>query len=254
MIGCVGYDLFADHLKASLSAAGVDIAAVRSTKAAATGIATIWVEPGGQNSIVVAPGANSALDKRDAESWRTTMRDSAWVLFQLETPLDVVLAALGAARSSGAETMLDPAPAQPLPGELLRQVSLLTPNETEASVLLGRPAQRVEPDQAHEMTQALRGLGARAVALKLGDAGCFFDDGTVSLYSPGFPVEAVDATAAGDTFNAALAVALSEERPIAEALRFANAAGALSVTRLGAQASIPARAEVDRFLEVHRNG
>jgi ribokinase len=254
MIGCVGYDLFADHLKASLSAAGVDISAVRSTKSAATGIATIWVEPGGQNSIVVAPGANGALDKRDAESWRTTMRNAAWVLFQLETPLDVVETALGVARANGAETMLDPAPAQPLPGELLRHVSLLTPNETEASILLGRKAQRIEPERAHEMTAALLGLGVQAVVLKLGDAGCFYDDGVLAQYSHGFVVDAVDATAAGDTFNAALAVALAEKRPKAEALRFANAAAAISVTRMGAQASIPVRGEVDRFLEVHRDG
>lgn len=251
MIGCVGYDLFADHLKASLSAAGVDIAAVRSSKSAPTGIATIWVEPGGQNSIVVAPGANSAIDRRDAESWRSTMKDAAWVLFQLETPLDAVATALAVALSAGAQTMLDPAPAQPLPPELLRQVSLLTPNETEASVLLGRVAQRIDPNEAHEITRALRALGAQAVALKLGDAGCFFDNGAVALHSPGFSVDAIDATAAGDTFNAALAVALAEQRPIQEALRFANAAAALSVTRLGAQASIPTRADVDRFLEVH---
>ena len=254
MIGCVGYDLFADHLKASLSAAGVDISAVRSTKSAATGIATIWVEPGGQNSIVVAPGANSALDKRDAESWRTTMRNAAWVLFQLETPLDVVETALAVARASGAETMLDPAPAQPLPGELLRHVSLLTPNETEACILLGRKAQRIDPERAHEITAALLGLGVQAVALKLGDAGCFYDDGVIAQYSRGFVVDAVDATAAGDTFNAALAVALAEKRPKAEALRFANAVAAISVTRMGAQASIPVRGEVDRFLEVHRDG
>lgn len=254
MIGCVGYDLFADHLKASLSAAGVDIAAVRSTKSAPTGIATIWVEPGGQNSIVVAPGANEALDRRDAESWRTTMRGAAWVLFQLETPLGVVETAIEVAREIGAETMLDPAPAQPLPGELLRHVSLLTPNETEAHLLLGRTAGRVEPSQGHEMTAALRRLGVQAVVLKLGDSGCFFDDGAATVYSPGFAVDAVDATAAGDTFNAALAVARSEGRPMGEALRFANAAAALSVTRAGAQASIPARAEVDRFLEARSGG
>ncbi len=249
MIGRVGYDLFADHLKASLSAAGVDVTAVHATRAQPTGVALIWVDRAGQNSIVVASGANHELRAADVESFRRTFRGARFVLFQLETRLDTVRAALAVAREEGAETILDPAPAQPLPHDLLSLVDILTPNESEALILLGRPPGRVSADEAPELARALRERGARRIVLKLGDQGCCFDDGIQRLHAPAFAVAVRDATAAGDTFNAALAVALAEERPVAEALRFANAAAAISVTRLGAQASVPSREEVDDFLK-----
>lgn len=248
MAGRVGYDLFADHLKASLAAAGVDVSAVHATKSQPTGVAQIWVEESGQNAIVVAPGANYALLASDVESLRPVFRGAAWALFQLETPLGTVHAALKAAREEGARTMLDPAPAQPLPRELLERVDLLTPNESEACLLLGRPPGRLTFEGAPEAAAALLTKGPRAVILKLGGLGCYFADGQRSLASPGFAVDARDTTAAGDTFNGALAVALAEGMPLDSSLRFANAAAALSVTRLGAQASIPTRAEVDAFL------
>ncbi len=248
MAGRVGYDLFADHLKASLSAAGVDVSAVCATKAQPTGVALIWVDAAGQNSIVVASGANHEFAAADVEALRRTIRGAGFVLFQLETPLDTVAAALALAHEEGAGTILDPAPAQPLPPAMLTRVDILTPNESEALMLLGRPAARVSPDDAPALARALRELGARKVVLKLGDRGCYFDDGQRQLFSPAFPVEVRDSTAAGDTFNAGLAIALAEGRTIDDALRFANAAAAISVTRLGAQASIPTRAEVDAFL------
>jgi ribokinase len=248
MAGRVGYDLFADHLKASLSAAGVDVSAVHATKAQPTGVALIWVDAAGQNSIVVASGANHEFAAADVESLRRTIRGARLVLFQLETPLDTVAAALALAREEGAATILDPAPAQPLPAAMLEQVDILTPNESEALMLLGRPAARVSLDDAPALACALRELGARKVVLKLGDQGCLFDDGERQVHSPAFAVEVRDSTAAGDTFNAGLAIALAEGRPIEDALRFANAAAAISVTRLGAQASIPTRVEVDAFL------
>jgi ribokinase len=248
MVGRVGYDVFADHLKASLSAAGVDVSAVHAHRAQPTGVALISVERSGQNSIVVASGANHALSASDVEAMRPVFRGARFVLFQLETPLDTVVAALRVAREEGAATMLDPAPAQPLPPDFFSLADILTPNETEASLLLGLPPGRVRPEDAPALARALWERGAKSVVLKLGDQGCFYlgDDG--QWLSPGFAVQAVDATAAGDTFNAALAVALAEGKAIAESLRFANAAAALSVMRVGAQASIPARAEVDAFL------
>lgn len=248
MAGRVGYDLFADHLKASLSAAGVDVSAVCATKSQPTGVALIWVDAAGQNSIVVASGANHELAAADIESLRHTVRGARFVLFQLETPLDTVRAALALAREEGAETILDPAPAQPLSQDLLALADILTPNETEALILLGLPPARVSPADAPALTRALRQLGARTVVLKLGDQGCFFDGGAQQKHHPGFPVEVRDSTAAGDTFNAALAVALAERKSIDAALRFANAAAAICVTRAGAQASVPTRAEVDSFL------
>jgi ribokinase len=248
MVGRVGYDVFADHLKASLSAAGVDVSAVHATRSHATGVAMICVESGGQNSIVVAAGANHALTASETEAMRPVFRGARFVLFQLESPLDTVAAGLKLAHEEGARTILDPAPAQRLSTEMLANVDILTPNETEAALLLGLPLTRVSVSGAPALAHSLRQRGPKAVVLKLGEHGCFYCDGETELASDGFPVVARDTTAAGDTFNAALAVALSEDRDIAGALRFANAAAAISVTRMGAQASVPARAEVDEFL------
>ena len=248
MIGRVGYDVFADHLKASLSAAGVDVSAVNATRSQPTGVALIWVDRQGQNSIVVASGANHALAAAEVEAMRSSIRGTRVALFQLESPLATVEAALALAAVEGAKTMLDPAPAQPLSSEVLKLVDFLTPNETEACILLGRPAERLVSADCPAAGRALLALGPKAVVLKLGDQGCFYSDGQKELYSPGFKVNAIDATAAGDTFNAGLAVALAEGRPTEEALRFANAAAAVSVTRMGAQSSAPARSEVEDLL------
>jgi ribokinase len=248
MAGRVGYDLFADHLKASLAAAGVDVSAVHATKSQPTGVALIWVEESGQNAIVVASGANHAFHASEVEALRPVFRGAALALFQLETPLKTVEAALAVAREEGARTVLDPAPARPLARELLERVDLLTPNESEACLLLGRAPGRLTFEEAPEVAAALLAMGPRAVILKLGELGCYFADAERSLASPGFAVEARDTTAAGDTFNGALAVALAEGMALERALEFANAAAALSVTRLGAQASIPTRVEVNAFL------
>jgi ribokinase len=248
MIGRVGYDVFADHLKASLSSAGVDVSSVHAARSQPTGVALIWVDRAGQNSIVVASGANSALAASDVAAMRRVFGGASHALFQLESPLDTVAAALALARQEGLATILDPAPAQPLARGLLEQVDILTPNESEALLLLGRPAARVLVGDAPALAEALLRLGPRAVILKLGDQGCFYSDGRASCHQPAFPVEARDTTAAGDTFNAALAVALAEGKAIPTALRFANAAAAISVTRMGAQSSAPARAEVDAMV------
>jgi ribokinase len=248
MVGRVGTDLFADHLRASLSAAGVDVSAVWGNRTEPTGVALIWVEKSGQNSIVVASGANLALIPADVEAMRPALTGASFALFQLETPLETVRGALRVARESGARTILDPAPAQPLDEELLALVDILTPNESEASVLLGRPVERIGREDAPAVCAALRAKGARAVCLKLGDQGCYYDDGSRRAPMAAFVVEAKDSTAAGDTFNAGLAVALAEGLSITAALRLACAAAAISVTRPGAQASVPRRAEVEAFL------
>jgi ribokinase len=252
LIGRVGYDVFADHLKASLAAAGVDVSAVHASKSQPTGVALIWVDKQGQNSIVVASGANYALAAADVESMRKIFRGASLALFQLETPLATVAAGLALAREEGLRTMLDPAPARALSAELLAHVDILTPNENEALVLLGRPPARVSRAEAPELAEALRRLGPRSVVLKLGDEGSYFCGDTEYFHTPAFPVEVRDSTAAGDTFNAALAVALAEGQPMERAVLFANAAAALSVTRMGAQASAPTRAEVDRFVAMGR--
>ena len=259
MVGRVGFDPFADSLKASLVAAGVDVSAVQATHSQPTGIAEIWVERSGQNSIVVAGGANAELSPADIESVHEVYARAAVSLFQLETPLETVEAALRASREAGAVTVLDPAPARPLPASLLALVDVLTPNESEACILLGRQPGRVGLAEAREMSHstewslmlaslALRALGPKIVILKLGEQGCLCFDGSTEIIARGFHVKAVDTTAAGDTFNAALGVALCEQMPLERALRFANAAAAISVTRLGAQSSAPSRDEVEAFL------
>jgi ribokinase len=253
LIGRVGYDIFADHLKASLSAAGVDVTAVHATRAQPTGVALIWVDRQGQNSIVVASGANHELAAADVEAMRKSLRGAAIALFQLETPLDTVEAALKLAREEGAITVLDPAPAQRLPSGLLAAVDILTPNESEALLLCGRAPARVSPGDAPELAESLRLLGPRTVIVKLGDQGCLLLNDAGLRHFPAYAVEVRDTTAAGDTFNAALAVTLAEGRAIEEAIPFANAAAAISVTRLGAQASAPSRAEVEEFLATNEH-
>jgi ribokinase len=249
MAGRTGFDVFADHLKSSLTAAGVDVSAVQPTKAEPTGVAQIWVDREGQNSIVVASGANQSFCPDDVIALRPALRGASYALFQLETPLDTVHAAMNMARQEGVVTILDPAPAQKLTKGFLSLVNILTPNETEACVLLGRPPARVEPADAPEIARALReSCGVDTVVLKLGERGCFWLDADHELHADAFRVQAIDTTAAGDTFNAGLAVALAEGRAIEDALRSANAAAAISVTQIGAQASIPPRADVDLFL------
>jgi ribokinase len=169
-------------------------------------------------------------------------------LLQLEIPLETVMAAAGAAKRAGARVILDPAPAPPaLPPELFQTLDVLTPNETEAAQLAGGQAAHLSTDDACSIARRLQGYGAKTVIVKLGERGCILADGG-ALESIAAPlVAAIDTTAAGDVFNAALAVALSEGASSVEACHFAVKAAALSVTRVGAQSSMPARADVDGF-------
>ena len=248
MVGRVGYDMFGDHLKASLAADGVDVSSVHGAQGQPTGIAMIWVDQQGRNSIVVASGANHAIQVSECHAMRAVIHGAHSVLFQLETPLAVVATALDVARDEGALTILDPAPAQALPRVLLGCVSILTPNESEALALLGRPPGRVSANDAPELASAILDLGVESVILKLGEQGCFYANGEIRYQVPGFSVQAVDTTAAGDTFNGALAVSLALGRPMRDALRFANAAAAISVTKMGAQASIPLGSDIEHFI------
>lgn len=247
MVGRVGDDVFGRQLRDSLAEAGVDTSAVTATPATPSGVALIFVEAGGQNEIVVAGGANGRLSPADVEE-ALRAASGGFLLLQLESPMQTVERAAALGRERGMTVILDPAPARSLSDGLLRTVDVLTPNESEAMTLLGRGQGTVSLAEAPEIARALRERGPRAVVLKMGEKGAFVDDGSGGRHVPGLTVEAVDATAAGDTFNGAFAVALAEGRGLGEALVFANAAAAISVTRLGAQASIPGRAEVDAVL------
>jgi len=245
MLGLVGMDSFGNALKANLTDVGVDVRAVVDTVAEATGVACIHVDNAGQNSITVAPGANSVLSPRDINSQRWVLDDARCVLLQLEIPIETVAEGLRQARQVGAICILDPAPARSLPTEILQLVDIATPNENEAYVLAGAPPSRISTADAITFGNKIRELGVRAVVVKLADQGCVYCGPDRTFASPPFSVRAVDSTAAGDTFNAALAVSLAEGAEMEAALRFANAAAAISVTRPGAQTSAPARAEVE---------
>jgi len=242
----VGDDLFGANAVQGFTRDRIDVTHVIRTPGEASGIALIMVDRRGENSIAVASGANSRLTPEDVDGVEMVIAGSACVLAQLEIPVETVCRAMELAARHGVRAMLNPAPARELPDVLLRAVSILTPNETEAELLTGLSV-RSEAEAARAAEQ-LAARGPRTVLITLGARGVYVHDpewqGTVS----GFPVEAVDTTAAGDVFNGALATALSEGKNLRDAVRFACAAAAISVTRLGAQPSAPNRAEIDDFL------
>ncbi len=248
MIGQIGSDPFGGHLLASLEAAGVDTSGV-GTSTRATGAACISVLLGGENAIVISPGANATLTPDVALPRLAALEAGDLLLAQLEVPLETVGAVLAHAARAGAVTMLDPAPALPLSGGLLRHVAYLTPNQSEAALLLGHPDAEIRTfEEARQAASRLLELGPRSVVLKLGSMGCFAATPEFTGGIEAFRVDAVDTTAAGDTFNGAFAVGLAEGMTVADAASFANAAAALSVTRPGAQSSVPGRDEVMEFL------
>lgn len=248
MIGQVGDDSLSQILRESLQAAGVDQTAVGVSNTS-TGSAIILVFPDGENVIVIAPGANATVTPEVAAERLRGLEQGAFVLSQLEIPIQSVERSLEVAKGRGATTILDPAPARELSGDLLRHVDYLTPNETEAATLLGDPGLDMEDGPAMERAaERILALGPQAVVLKLGARGCLIASAEGFHRVPGFKVDAVDTTAAGDVFNGAFATALAEGQAVPLAARFANAAAALSVTRPGAQDSVPSREAVDRFL------
>jgi ribokinase len=247
MIGQTGADAFGARLSGALEAAGVDTSGIGAANRP-TGSASIYVQPDGENAIVISPGANATLTPEMARERLRAAAPYDFLLAQLEIPLPSILAAFEEAKRAGAVTILDPAPMRPLPPELIPLIDFLTPNQSEAAALLNALWTVRDFDDAGAAAAALLRAGYRAVALKLGDLGCYIASGGVRIAIPAFPVRAVDTTGAGDAFNGAFAIALAEGASLEEAGRFANAAAAISVTRPGAQNSAPARAEVEALL------
>jgi ribokinase len=238
----VGRDMFGDATLDHLRREGLNVSHVRQTEEAPSGVALIVVGPDGQNLIAVAPGANGRLSPDDIADAAPVFAEARVVLLQLETPVETVWAAARAGRAAGATVILNPAPARPLPEELFKTIDILTPNETEAALLSGEPT----PEAA---AAALLALGVSKVVITLGEAGVLSAAPPIPIRRvPGFVLKAVDATAAGDAFNGGLAVALARGDGWEDALHYAQAAAALSVTRLGAQPSLPTTAEVAAFL------
>lgn len=240
----VGSDMFGERAVAGFVESGINVDHVQYDSAP-SGVALIFVGADAENSIGVASGANAKLSPADVKKAAGAFGTADVLIMQLETPLETVQAAAELAEANGALVILNPAPAQPLPDELLRKISLLTPNETEAEILTGIA---VSDDASCERAaDVLLAKGVKTVIITLGSRGAFVASPTVRQIVPSFQVKQVDTTAAGDTFNGALAVALAEGQAMIDAVRFANAAAAISVTRMGAQPSAPSRIEIDEL-------
>jgi ribokinase len=242
MVGMVGDDAYGPALLENLDRAGVDTAAMEQV-AGASGLAPIFLAESGENAIIVVPGANSKMDPTAVNRQSALIRSAGMVLCQLELPIETVSHVLALCAEAGVPVMLDPAPAASLPDQFWSQVAWFTPNETEAAFYLGIDS---KPQDA---AMQLLARGLRGVALKRGGDGAYIAvAGGKAAWVPPFPVDAVDTVGAGDCFNGAFAVALLEGNDPWAAARFASAAAAISVTRKGAQVSMPNRADVDAFM------
>jgi ribokinase len=241
MVAKVGNDNYGPELLRSLSDAGVQVDAMEQV-ADSSGIAAIFLADGSENSIVVVPGANERMDRATIDAHAGVIRSAGMVLCQLEIPMDTLSYTLALCAEANVPVMLDPAPAAALPDAMWKQIAWFTPNETEAAFYLGDGA------SAEDAARLLLDRGLGGVVLKRGSEGAYVAVAGKGAWVPSFPVQAIDTVAAGDCFNGAFAVGLLEGRDPWQAARFANAAAGICVTRRGAQAAMPSRAEVDAVL------
>src|SRR4028118_542789 len=247
IVGRLGDDDFGRQLLDSLQAAGVRTDGVLVDKTASSGVAVITVDARGENHIIIIAGANGRVNQQDVERLISLLPGAAALLLQLEIPLSFVLLAAQAAKQAGIPVILDPAPAAlDIPPELYPLVDIITPNEIEASQLVGFPVDG--QDAASQASVELLKRGVGTVIVKLGDRGVFCATGEETFFVPAFPVQAVDTVAAGDAFNGGLAVAWAEGRSLREAVVWGAAAGAISATKPGAQPSLPDRETFESFL------
>lgn len=245
MIGKIGQDAFGSQLIDGLRQSGVDVSCIQKVNGS-SGVALIITDQSGENSIVVIPGANGQLTPSDVDKYGDVLRGAGIILAQLEIPMETVLHLVDSANQFDIPLMLDPAPAGLLPANLLKKLTWITPNETEAGLLLA--ASNI-PKSEEQIADELLNTGVRHVILKLGSRGALIAENRASkILVPSYRVTPVDTTAAGDAFNGAFAVATLEGKTPVEAARFANAVAAVSITRRGAQPSMPTREEVDEFL------
>lgn len=240
-----GSDIFGHQSQQLFEEEGINTSYVFSDSGNPSGVALITVDEKAENCIVVASGANANLLPSDLEKAEEAIERADLVLMQLEVPMETVCFVADIAWQKGKKVILNPAPAHPLPADLLRHLYLITPNETEAEMITG--VKITDESSAAEAARALSGMGVQHVIITLGSKGALIYSNGKAEMVPALKVEAVDTTAAGDVFNGALTVALSEGRSLKEAVRFACKASAISVTRVGAQSSAPYRNEVDIF-------
>ncbi len=250
MVTKVGRDVFGENTLGNYRQQGVETTHVLFDDERFSGVAPIFVDDNAQNFIVIVPGANMGLSPADARRAASAIQNANALICQLEVPLETTLEAFQIAKAAKVRTILNPAPAAPLPDELLRLCDLCVPNETETESLTGRPVTTVE--DAVAAGRLLLDRGPRIVIITLGARGALVLDGGNPQHIPSVQVNAVDPTGAGDAFIGSLAVFLAEGISLIEAVSRANAVAALSVTRVGTQVSFPSRAEADAFLAQHR--
>ena len=247
LIAKVGNDLFGQDAKEGFLKKGIDITHVKVDENTPSGVALIMVDDQGENCISVALGANNELSPEDIDHSEGLIRDAAFLLIQLETPISTVDKTISLAKEHATTVVLNPAPAQNLSDEILRKIHIITPNETEAKILTGIEVNDLS--SARKAAKTLKNKGIPIVIITMGSTGAYVMSDDHDELIPGIQVEAIDTTAAGDTFNGALTVALSEHMELREAIKFANAAAAISVTKLGDQTSAPTRDELLKFIE-----
>ena len=246
MVGRVGDDLFGPQVTDSLAAVGVDVSAIAVAPEVSTGIAVISIDAAGQNQIIQVLGANDTCGAAEAERVGNLLDSLSVLLLQLEVSVELSLQVAQAAAAAGKTVILDPSPVRPLPAAFYDCCSIITPNETDAAALVGFPV--TDLDSAARAADTLLSRGVGAAIITLGEQGAYYATADGGEYQPPFPVNAVDSVGAGDAFNGALAAALAAGQTLPQAVQRAAAAGALAVTKVGAQDAMPTSQEVAAFL------
>ena len=247
MVGCVGKDSYGEMAVNLWRREGVDYSHVRVSDEDHTGVAVILVDERGVNMIVIDPGANYLLSKRDVDEAKDIILSANVLLTVLEIPVETAVYSCKVAKEGGVTTVFNPAPAQPIPPDAFKYIDIMTPNETELKTLLGLPPDK--PARIGDLASKLVQKGVGKVVVTLGEKGGYVHDGRRGYAFPAFKVNTIDPTGAGDAFNGALAVALAEGKDLEESVKFAAAAGALTVTKLEVIPALPYRKEVEKFLE-----
>lgn len=249
MIGCIGDDIFGERLLANLNNNGIDTRCIKVVEGYPTGVAVILVE-NGDNCIIVDPGANSELKPDDIYRLEDLIKESDIIVTQLEIPLDTVKCAIDLARKYNVKVLLNPAPAIELNDELLSMIDILTPNENECEIMTGIRIESIE--DARSAVEYLVEKGIKNAVVTLGRNGVVYNYGDEIIHKPASNIEVVDTTAAGDSFSGALAVAITGEGDINTSIEFAQAVATLTITKRGAQASLPHLSEVKEYMSRSR--
>ncbi len=244
-ISKVGQDVFGQQAIQNLIQEGIEVSAVYIDPESPSGVAQITVDKHAENCIVVAPGANMMLNKKDIDLADTLIEKASILLVQLEVPLETIIYAVKKASSLNKKVILNPAPATPLPDDIFDALHIITPNETETELLTGIKVKDI--DSARMAAKHLTEKGVHTVIITMGANGAFLFNNNIEKMIPAPGVSALDTTAAGDTFNGALAVSIADGNSLENAVIFANKAAAFAVTKMGAQSSIPYLSELDHF-------